>query len=372
MSHKKLLYPLLFTLLSTVLTHATPSDKNDGKVVINLAGKQRMLTQKMSKEALLIIKGIEVQSNRKNLKETIELFDKTLHGLRDGSRELQLPATHEEEILHELDKELQLWNLFKNFLDKIVEGEKNKKILKAVEIANMPLLQIMNNIVGLYEKKYTSNLSPTVAKTINLAGRERMLIQKMTKELLLIANNTKSDIYINSLQTDGKLFQNRLGELMRESTKIKNSDLTKEIKVVKKLWGNYQETIANTELSPSGVRAFKKEEKKLITDMSKRLVTVALLIDKERYQINLEETEELFDSTLKALIEGDKELGIKKSSDRAIQEQLNKVQTLWREYQPTITKVDISKEGLLKAMKINMPLLKEMDKSVKLYEIHLK
>ncbi len=49
--------------------------------VINLAGKQRMLTQKMSKEALFIAKGIDVEKNKESLKKTAELFDKTLKGL---------------------------------------------------------------------------------------------------------------------------------------------------------------------------------------------------------------------------------------------------------------------------------------------------
>ncbi|MCK4442577.1 MAG: type IV pili methyl-accepting chemotaxis transducer N-terminal domain-containing protein, partial [Sulfurovaceae bacterium] len=57
---------------------AVTQTKQQSGTVINLAGKQRMLTQKMTKEALFIAKGIDVKENIENLKKTVSLFDKTL------------------------------------------------------------------------------------------------------------------------------------------------------------------------------------------------------------------------------------------------------------------------------------------------------
>jgi len=358
-----------FLLISTIALSANTPTTEQGKTVINLAGKQRMLTQKMSKEALLIIKGIEIEKNRVYLKETIAVFDKTLHALKDGNKTLNIPKTDDKEILNLLTKEIKLWSLFKKFLNKIVVGKADKKTLKAVEIANMPLLQIMNKIVQLYEKEYNATLSPNLAKTINLAGRERMLIQKMTKELLLIANNIKSDAYLESLHKDGKLFHSKLDNLMKDKAIIKEQKLTKRVADIQALWSKYHEIIANTELSKKGVKEFNKEEKEIVEKMSKELMEMAKIIDAKRYQINLTQTQRLFESTLTALIEGDSTLGIKKSNNKTIQEQLQKVKKLWSEYRPTIINIDTSKEGLNNAMRLNMPLLKEMDRAVKLYEV---
>ncbi len=352
----------------TTTLYAT-SATTSGTVVINLAGKQRMLTQKMSKEALLIIRGIEVDKNKKALKKTIALFDKTLHGLRDGDEDLNLPKSEESKIVAQIDRGMKLWNLFRRFLDQVLEGKANKETLKAVEIANMPLLKVMNNMVHLYEDKYKSDISPNLAKTINLAGRERMLIQKMTKELLLIANHMESDAYIKSLQTGGTLFQSKLADLMQDLESIKDKKLAQRVKEVQGLWDEYQQIIANTELSSSGVKEFNKKEKEIVEKMTRELVSVAQLIDAKRYQINLGDTEKLFDSTLTALIHGDKTLGIEPTSNPEIQKQLQKVEALWAEYRPIILQVDTSNKGLIKAMEINMPLLQEMDKAVKLYEI---
>jgi len=50
-------------------------------IVISLAERQKMLTQKMTKEALYVLKGINMKENRANLLMTVEIFDKTLINL---------------------------------------------------------------------------------------------------------------------------------------------------------------------------------------------------------------------------------------------------------------------------------------------------
>ncbi|HIC78884.1 MAG TPA: hypothetical protein EYP02_06830 [Sulfurovum sp.] len=364
-----IIYKLLLSFLLVLPIYANASSTEQGITVINLAGKQRMLTQKMSKEALLIIKGIEIEKNRSSLKETITLFDTTLHALKLGDKALNLPKTEDKKIIELLNKEIKLWNLFKTFLNKIVDGEANENILKAVEIANMPLLESMNKIVYLYEKKYASSLSPNLAKTINLAGRERMLIQKMTKELLLISSNIKSDEYIKSLQRDGKLFQTKLDDLIKDKEIIKEQKLVQRIEDIQELWAEYHDIIANTELSEVGIKTFNEKEKDIVEKISKELMNLAKIIDAKNYQINLTQTEKLFDTTLTALIKGDDKLGMEAINDEKIQEQLQKVKKIWDEYRPIIVNVDTSKEGLIKAMRLNMTLLKEMDRVVKLYEV---
>ena len=73
-------------------------------VIMNLSGRQRMLSQKMTKEALLATSGINAEENRKNLKETMNTFERVLKGLRDGDASLNLPACENEEITAKLDK----------------------------------------------------------------------------------------------------------------------------------------------------------------------------------------------------------------------------------------------------------------------------
>ncbi len=276
---------LLWILLAVFLTgDLFAITKQEMGTVINLAGKQRMLTQKMSKEILLIAKGIDVEANKASLRKTADLFDRTLKGLINGDPELGLPKTTDKAILAQLEKVSALWKEFKPNVEAALNGQIDQAVLKRVAAQNLPLLKEMNKAVQMYAKASGSDLDPAMATTINLAGKQRMLTQKMTKELLLVANG----------------------------------------------------------------------------------------IDVEANKANLKKTVALFERTLKGLFDGDSELGLPGTKDPAIRKQLEVVQGLWAEYKPILDNVDTSPEGLAKAAKLNLSLLKEMNKAVKMYEQSVK
>jgi len=359
---------LAMVLLFTLFIEAEPLKQEIG-TILNLSGKQRMLTQKMSKEALLVGKGIDIENNQKALKKTIALFDKTLKGLLNGDKELNLVKTKDKKIIKELQSVSALWKEFKIFIDRIADGKFKRTALKAIEMGNIPLLQSMNHIVKMYEEKYKEQLSDKTATTINLAGKERMLIQKMTKELLLIAHNLESNSYMNSLKRGGRFFKDTLCELINDKEATKSPKVEKELQEVKKLWDKYQESIVNTELSEKGIHKFNEKEKVFVEKMTSKLIIVATKIDKRRYKDELKKSANEFEKILNGLIYGDSKLGISKTNNKAIQEKLSKVQHMWQEYKKIINNVDTSTKALKKAMQINMPLVENMDEIVKLYEL---
>ncbi len=282
MSKSKAVVLTLFTTIALVFSSGGFAfSKQEMGTIINLAGKQRMLTQKMTKEILLIAKGIDVDANRASLKNTAALFDKTLKGLVDGDVSLGLPKTSDAAILAQLGKVSALWTAFKPNVDAAIAGTPSKSALENVAAQNLPLLKNMNKAVRMYARMSGSNLDPAMATTINLAGKQRMLTQKMTKELLLIANGIDIDA---------------------------------------------------------------------------------------TNKANLHKTVSLFERTLKGLFDGDAGLGLPGTKDTAIRAQLEVVQGLWNDYKPVLDKADTSTAGLAKAAKLNIPLLKEMNKAVKMYE----
>lgn len=259
-------------------------------VVLNLSGKQRMLTQKMSKEIMLIAIGIEVDTNLGNLQKTSNLFDKTLKGLRNGSKELRLPSTSSGRILRQLDKIDAIWAEFYPVVKEIIQQKSvSKDQVSVVAKNNLPLLKQMNKAVGLYEKnakKGGLKAAPGLAATINLAGKQRMLTQKMSKEFLLLTYGYEAE--------DNKL--------------------------------------------------------------------------------SLLETYSLFERTLKGLLDGDETLGLPGTEAQHIRDQLGVVKGLWAKFKPVVaygaeydTKT-IPKEKIHTLAELNLPLLKQMNKAVGMYE----
>ncbi|WP_082878600.1 MULTISPECIES: type IV pili methyl-accepting chemotaxis transducer N-terminal domain-containing protein [unclassified Oleiphilus] len=180
-----------FVVLAGISPSAPAISAAEYGVVLNLSGKQRMLTQKMSKEVTLVALGVDAEQHIKNLSATSDLFDRTLKGLRDGDAELGLPSTESKRIVRQLDKVDGIWAEFYPVIkDVIGSGAVTQDQLSLIAEKNLPLLKQMNKAVGLYEKDAKKNgteASPELATTINLAGKQRMLTQKMSKEYFLVA-----------------------------------------------------------------------------------------------------------------------------------------------------------------------------------------
>ncbi|MGH1487092.1 MAG: type IV pili methyl-accepting chemotaxis transducer N-terminal domain-containing protein [Cellvibrionaceae bacterium] len=215
---------LLFTTLIALLissistnTYAKPTATEYG-TILNLSGKQRMLSQKMSKEAMLVALAVDTDSNIQSLKQTTALFDKTLKGLKYGESSLGLPATDNPAILKQLGIVESIWNEFYPLMQQVIESKAvSKEQLATIVEQNIPLLKEMNKTVGLYEKDAQKNglkADPSLATTLNLSGKQRMLTQKMSKEFMIIALEHDTEETKITLQETHELFDRTLTGLI--------------------------------------------------------------------------------------------------------------------------------------------------------------
>jgi len=186
-------YFFLFFLLGQLLFAI--SDRALG-VTIDLAGRQRMLTQRMAKEALLILLDNAAEANKKKLRQDLDLFDSTLKGLIQGDKKLGLVRVDNADIQRQLAYVSELFAPFKISAEAIVDGtatdaDYNQVVLKK----NMLLLQEMNKAVFMYTAltDQAENRSLKMGPNINLAGRQRMLTQRMAKDLLIAAMASPED-----------------------------------------------------------------------------------------------------------------------------------------------------------------------------------
>ncbi|MFA8341763.1 MAG: methyl-accepting chemotaxis protein [Rhodothermaceae bacterium] len=139
--------------LKTFLT--TESQASDG-VVINLAGKQRMLTQKMTKEALSVTQEL---MNQSELIKTVNLFDKTLKGLISGDKSLNLPPCKSDHIVNQLERVQGLWTPFRAKIQNVIDNHTDTQSLDYILANNIKLLQEMNKAVKMFEEESSSKVS---------------------------------------------------------------------------------------------------------------------------------------------------------------------------------------------------------------------
>ena len=95
--------------------------------------------------------------------------------------------------------------------------------------------------------------------------------------------------------------------------------------------------------------------------------------DAESNKLNLLETFTLFERTLKGLLDGDATLGLPGTSQPGIRRQLGVVNDLWAEFKPVVSRgsaegAKIDRGMIEKLAASNLPLLREMNKAVGMYE----
>lgn len=242
------LFCLICSSMQTSASEAvTPAEWG---TIINLSGRQRMLSQKMSKEILLISLDYNKTENLTALEKTADLFDKTLKGLRDGSPELSLPPTTSRRILRQIDQNIApVWDDFFLRAREIIKAKTvSLDQLNAVIENNLPLLSEMNKCVKLYEQEASKsgvNMDPKLAVTINLAGKQRMLSQKMSKEFLIIAKQSSPGAYQLNLQETYTLFDRTLkglldGDETLELPGTKDPAIRAQLGKVQALWQDFK------------------------------------------------------------------------------------------------------------------------------------
>jgi len=240
--------------------------KQQSALIINISGKQRMLTQKMTKEALFIAKGIHTEKNIQNLKKTTKLFENRLQSLINGDTSLNIPKTTDKEILDQLTKVSALWTLLKLNMSQVIEGKANQKTFEAIANDNVLLLKSMDEAVDMYTIKsnfYKKN--PNLAEQINLSGKQRMLTQKMTKELLLVANDIKPNENRKNTQETGTLFEVTLKNLMDTT---KDEKIIKQLYVVAEAWAKYRTIIKMVNTSENSLNRLDKLNMPLLKKMN--------------------------------------------------------------------------------------------------------
>ncbi len=154
--------------------YITGKQKDDG-LVINLAGRQRMLTQKMTKELQAF------QADRRktgkanaglaaNVRGTMEIFDKTLTALKDsGEAPLSLNITSTEyrqvpgatgPVYAQLEKVSEVWkDISEHFNNVLNSSDDIDSQMKHVLDKNMPLLKEMSSAVFMLQEQSEDRVS---------------------------------------------------------------------------------------------------------------------------------------------------------------------------------------------------------------------
>jgi hypothetical protein len=392
-------------------------------ISIDLSGKQRMLTQKMTKESFLIKFSFEKEKNIEKLKSSSELFNKTLKGLIEGDETLGLVDFKDKKITNQLKKVEKLWIPFYESLKDVMEGKATQKTYENLELNNIPLLQEINKTVTLYSEKKSSNFK--LGHDVNLAGKQRMLTQKMAKDLLILNSGLKVNAYKKDFKVANRLFTKTIKGLLvgDKSLNLKGAELPKikkQLKLVETLWqteqSNFTKALSGKEIEKTvnnldtilvemnkAVALYTKslnrqcqkdafaslldgfikkdnhskkrinlsgKQRMLTQRMSKLAVMLSLNLKVKESSSKIVEMAKLYDKTLGAFKNGDSDLGCVPVKEKEVVRQIPVVDKIWKPFYENVKRIAKGERGDALAFIINNneKLLFESNKLVTLFE----
>ena len=395
---------------------------------LNYAGKNRTRSQKVVKNFLMYKANINKKQALEELKKSVTLFDKTLDGLINGSKELKLVKTTLPQAKDRLLKVKKSWQELKKDLNKALKSSNKEDIINIVSKAKdvrlnlKELILIYTNSLNRQKQALKLNsivdnfLSQTNANKalINRVGKQRLLTQKIAKlaidcNLNLVKNRClKLQKGVSSFNKT--LLALKVGNKNMQIEPLQSAEAKEELLKIKKLWIPYAKSAIkvqnsggkdlksieyilnhNKELleeSDKLVKILIKENSKNLDYIEKEQLHIINIAGKERMLIpkmvkeylaqfvyNLSSYNNLyrktmseFETSLNGLINGDSKLYLPKVTNPKIKTQLVKVQKLWFKIKPIFARESKKKKDLKLLLSVNPILLKEMNKAVELIE----
>ena len=208
----------LITTLIAGLLAPLPSLAMDDAEAVNVSGRQRMLTQRMMKNYLLIGAGIQTDKAQRQLDEAVALFEEQLLELRDYSPN--------DIISRKLDTVEALWLPHRIRIISTPSKAGSSSLMKD----NLTLLKACDDVVKAIEA-YSGIDS---ARLVNLSGRQRMLSQKIAKVYVARAWRIRSDWLNEEFEDAITLFDESLKELERYPNNT--PDLNDSLERVRNQW----------------------------------------------------------------------------------------------------------------------------------------
>lgn len=163
---QKLIFLLVFILGSlsfmSIYTIITLDNQKQDASVINIAGRQRMLSQKFSKEFFIALQEAQITGNKINtaqMEKTQRLFDQSLTAIGQGGvtyldltmrKEITLPSENDQRILAKLSDVQQLWQKLQTKIKTVDPQKYHISQLDNINAISVELLANMNKAVVMF------------------------------------------------------------------------------------------------------------------------------------------------------------------------------------------------------------------------------
>ncbi len=163
------------------------------KARVNLSNKLLMLTQVVASASCRIDAGISPDLALDELADARTQFNVILNGLEQGGPALGIPSAERSAVvLKSIASVREAWVPVDTAAQTLVSGDTDSGAAMAIAKSNLGLLESAQILASDISGKYSNphELTQADAMALHIAGRQRMLGQRMAKEVCGIATGT--------------------------------------------------------------------------------------------------------------------------------------------------------------------------------------
>ena len=224
----------------TDIVDKVEEQKAENKKVLNYAFKQRMRTQWMSRDALLISMDFNCNFYQKEILVNADLFNENFNNLINSKEDIKKAEKRDPNFAKKIEEVKEIWLTFYDSIKKISKDSKDKNALKFIVENNMKLLDgiayIFTNFIKSYQStnKLEASMEHIKSMLYTQVGKPRMYINKLVKERLLIEQNINAKDNQNSFNQSVK-DMDRLMKALKDGDKKLELQGTEDGKILEKL-----------------------------------------------------------------------------------------------------------------------------------------
>ena len=255
---------------------------------LDLAGRQRMLAQRMAKQLCYARSGVDVMENVEELQKAHGLFDSTHRGLVHGDDEQGLFEEGDASVIATWGDVDMIWAMADRTYEDMLSGE----VVSPEDFANTikvssELVSRANDFVAQLRTVYGEHMGDVGhggALLIDLYGRQRMLSQKLSKEVCLAAYGHDVDATRTELDATIAVFDNSInafvdGLAIAGIPPAPSPEIEAQLRLARDIWVPVRPTAVSVArgraASLSDLSTFNREMDRFLVEMNKAVGMLA-------------------------------------------------------------------------------------------------
>ena len=224
--------------------HSNPAAAQRGgeDQMLELAGTHTVITQRMAKETLLVVLGVDRQRNLRRLQSSRDRFDRVLRGLRQGDESLRIEPASDPGILAELERADSIWTeMDTEILAGLANGDFAPEQVDRIADLSTVLLDTVDTAAAAHADRSAGQHFSMLLVAIDLSDRQRILLEQMTKEFLLVAYGHDVEANRSRLRNTADRFEDALdgltyGDLDRLLLPPPTESIRDQLELIRQVW----------------------------------------------------------------------------------------------------------------------------------------